>query len=80
MRIMYPQIRIILILQGIRDMAIHFGKCDSKIPINSGEIDDLICRLLISYQVDTVETRDFNESVRHNSRSLSTCLKLATQF
>lgn len=74
MRIMYPQIRIILILQGIRDMAIHFGKCDSKIPINSGEIDDLICRLLISYQVDTVETRDFNESFEYLFKTCNTIL------
>ncbi|KAK2196746.1 EME1-EME2 [Babesia duncani] len=54
-----PEMKLILVLNGIRDYAMHASeKGQENLHFNVGQLDELACRLLIEYRMDTMEVED----------------------
>lgn len=68
LRALYPEIKLLVVMHGIRLYALHgcssqgeaeFSQYGSQGPlIHSGALDDLICSLMVEHQVDTIEAED----------------------
>lgn len=73
LRALYPEIKLLVVMHGIRLYALHgcssqgeaeFSQYGSQGPlIHSGALDDLICSLMVEHQVDTIEAEDDVELV-----------------
>ncbi|GIX62921.1 ERCC4 domain-containing protein, putative [Babesia caballi] len=72
-RVLYPTVRLLVIMHGIRLYALHGHNStessqspqrEAQAPlIHNLTLDDIICSLMVEYQVDTVEAEDDVELV-----------------